>query len=302
MRLAVTGNIDSGVFDLLLRQCAPCFTGRDRVLELDLSGAGFGTPSGLVPFAALVRSLKSRGVAVGIAAYPTNAAVCAYYCRMDFFRRIGEKSPCSQAIRNDGEGRFIEITELRHAEITEQMARKLRALLQRLPKGVEATEESRTSFIDASGELVSNTRHAYDQSLDPEIKNHPRALVQAQFYPKLELVKFCVCDSGIGIKRSMEGSGTRHPSHLDALDAALALRNKGDDSDGRGLGLAALQSFIRKNGGIMSIRTGDALKVQRGARFAVTQQLPVWNGTIVDLEINVKKSSNLSDIWKRLAK
>jgi K+-sensing histidine kinase KdpD len=130
--------------------------------------------------------------------------------------------------------------------------RSLKRLLQRLPKGVEATEESRSSFIDSSGELVSNTRHAYNLALEPGVKARPRALLQAQFYPQSETVKFCVCDCGIGIKRSMEGVGGKHPSHLDAIDSALALRNKGDNSDGKGLGLATLQSFVRKNGGILS--------------------------------------------------
>jgi K+-sensing histidine kinase KdpD len=100
----------------------------------------------------------------------------------------------------------------------------------------------------------------------------------------------------------MDGVGTKHPSHLDAITAALALRNKGDRSEGKGLGLATLESFIRKNGGILSIRSGDALKIQRGTRFSVTERLPKWDGTIVNLEINVQKASNLSDIWKRLAK
>ncbi len=302
MRLAVTGNIDNGVFELLLRQCGPCLSGRDKLLELDFSSAGFGTPSGLVPFAGLIRALKTRGVEIAVLQYPENASICGYYCRMDFFKRIGTKSPCPQQTRHDGEGRFIEITELRHPDITDKMELKFRHLLQRLPKGTEATEQSRSSFIDASGELVANTRHAYNLALDANIKTAPKALLQAQFYPKAETVKFCVCDCGIGIKRSMDGAGVKHPSHLDAVNSALGLRNKADTSDGRGLGLATLQSFIRNNGGILSIRSGDALKVQQGANFSVTQQLPKWDGTIVSLEINVKKSSDLSDIWKRFAK
>jgi len=302
MRLAITGNIDHAVFDLLLRQCEPCLSGADAKLDIDLSSAEFGTPTGLVPFAALLRLLKSRGVDVNISEYPTNPSTCGYYCRMDFFKQVGVDTPV-QTSRNDGAGKFIEITELPHPEITEEVAKKLKRLLQKLPKGVEATEEARSSFIDASGELVSNTRHGYNSDIEADVERKPKALLQAQFYPKNEVVSFCVCDCGIGIKRSMEGAGPgMHSSHLDAIDAALALRNKGDNSDGKGLGLATLQSFVRRNGGILSIRSGDALKVQHGQRFTVTQRLPNWEGTVVSLQIDVQKTSDLSVLWKRLAK
>jgi anti-anti-sigma regulatory factor len=299
MRLPVTGYIDSAFFDLALKQCEPCLTGKDKALALDLSSVEFGSPAGLVSLAALLRLMKGRGVAITVANYPSDPSACNYYCRMNFFRRIGAKTLC-HARRADAETRFIEVTELNHPSVTQAVAGKLIGLLQRLPKGVEATEEARKSFIDACGELVSNTRHAHRSA---DTGQRPKALLQAQFYPKRELVRFCIADSGIGIRQSMEGKGdVHHPSHLDAIDAALALRNKGDTSDGKGLGLAALQSFVRKNGGILTIRSGDALKTQRGRVFTVTQALPNWDGTIVSLEIDVKKSSDLSDITKRLSK
>ena len=73
--------------------------------------------------------------------------------------------------------------------------------------------------------------------------------------------------------------------------------------DGAGLGLAALESYVKKNGGILRIRSGDALRVQRGSRGASsTQELPSWDGTIVTVEILVEKNADLSRIWKRMAK
>jgi hypothetical protein len=106
MRLAVTGNIDNAVFDLLLSQCGPCLSGKDKGLDLDLSNAGFGTPSDLVPFAGLLRLLRSRDVGVTVSEYPKNPSTCSYYCRMDFFGRIGARTVCQHPQRN-GRGRKV---------------------------------------------------------------------------------------------------------------------------------------------------------------------------------------------------
>jgi hypothetical protein len=188
------------------------------------------------------------------------------------------------------------------AQIDGQTTRKLTGLLQRLPKGTDATDLSRQSFIDACGELVSNTRHAYDDETRQD-RQHPRALLQAQFYPKQSLVEFCICDCGRGIKSSMEGEHQENfASHAEAISAALVFRNRNPLGGGAGLGLSALETYVGKNGGRLKIRSGDALKVQHGSRKKTTTQLlPIWNGTIVTLEIHVQKSTDLSKIWKRMA-
>ncbi len=45
MRLAVTGTLNSALFDSLLTQCAPCVRGEDLQLEIDLSSADWAYPS-----------------------------------------------------------------------------------------------------------------------------------------------------------------------------------------------------------------------------------------------------------------
>lgn len=305
MRLAITGSLNSAVFDSLFQQCAPCVAGKDKELILDLSSAEWAYPSGLVPFGSLINILANKGVTIRVEAYPEKQ-ICSYYCRMGFFKQIGVRSPCSSGSKSSrtAEDRFIEISKLPNARIEDKVGNKLVKLLQHLPNDVEATEVSRSSFIDACGELVSNTRHAYNEEIDADISDNPPALLQAQFYRRRGVVEFCVCDCGVGIKRSMEGEHEdKFKSHLEAIVAALAFRNRGPESDGKGLGLAALHSYIKKNGGSLRIRSGDALKVQRGSKsVASTSGLPPWNGTVVTVEINVDKSADLSIITKRFAK
>jgi len=304
MRLVVTGALNSGLFDSLLKQCEPCLRGEDGDLEVDLSGSEWAYPTGLVPFASLLRLLSHRGVHVRIVAYP-DSSICSYYCRANFFKHINAKSPCPDKGKGLGPDRAVRITELRGHRIGKKTFRALAKLLQWLPKGVGATEVSRKSFIDACGELVSNTRHAYEQRDGQEaIVNHPKGLLQAQFYPTSGRVEVCVCDCGLGVKRSMEGEHHENfVSHLEAIDAALAFRNKNPLSDGEGLGLSAVHSYIKKNGGTLRIRSGDGLKIQHGGKgLTSTPELPVWDGTIVTLEILVEKNADLSKIQKRLAK
>jgi len=304
MRLAVTGALDLGLFDSLLKQCEPCLRGEDHELLVDLSGSEWAYPTGLVPFASLLRFLSNQGVHVQIAAYP-DSSICSYYCRAKFFSHIGAESPCRDKGKGLGPDRAVRITELREPRIDKKTIGALVGLLQRLPKGVGATDFSRKSFIDACGELVSNTRHAYEQRERQEnIAGRPRGLLQAQFYPKSGRVELCVCDCGWGIKRSMEGEHDENfASHLEAIDAALVFRNKNPLGDGQGLGLSAIHTYIKKNGGTLRIRSGDALKIQHGGKgLTSTPELTEWRGTIVTLEILVEKNADLSKIQKRLAK
>ncbi len=304
MRLAVTGTLNSALFDSLLTQCAPCVERKDTQLELDLSSADWAYPSGLVPFASLVRVLSRQGVHVAVVKYP-QSSICSYYCRCNFFEHIGVDSPCEDKNESLGEDRAIKITELEQHKIDKESLTALSRLLQRLPKKVEATEVSRKSFIDACGEIVSNTRHAYEEREgEDDVADRPKALLQAQFYPRAGRVELCVCDCGWGIKRSMEGEHHEsYVSHREAVDAALVFRNRNPIGDGEGLGLSAVHTYIKKNGGILRIRTGDALKTQHGSKgTSSTDELPLWNGTAVALEILVEKSADLSKIQRRLAK
>jgi hypothetical protein len=302
MRLAVTGRLNSALFDSLLNQCERCIRGADHSLELDLSSADFAHPSGLVPFASLLRVLARQGVTVKVVKYP-QTFTCSYYCRCNFFKRIGAKSPCADKNEGLGKDRAIPITELTSHKIDNDSLVALSRLLLRLPDDVEATEMSRKSFIDACGELASNTRHAVIQN-EPELDNRPKGLLQAQFYRSEGRIELCVCDCGAGIKRSMEGEHREHfTSHLEAIGAALVFRNKNPMGDGEGVGLSAIHTYIKKNGGTLRIRSGDALRIQNGNRsMSVTEDLPVWNGTIVSIDILVEKNTDLSKIQERLTR
>jgi hypothetical protein len=215
---------------------------------------------------------------------------------MNFFTVIGAHTPC-QPNRHSGEGRFIEISLLDRPDDHPQISEQLSLLLERAP---EATDRSRQSFIDACGELMSNIRHAYVPNGETA-ERRPPAIIQAQYYPKKSEVEFCICDAGIGIKASLEAAYDQLRSHLEAIDIASACRNHNENGEGAGIGLAALQTYAKKNHGELSIRSGDALKRQRHRNLFGMNDLPLWNGTIVTMRINVESEVDLSRIFDRMA-
>jgi hypothetical protein len=297
MRLPVVGELSSGAWEALLSACGPCLSGEDKLLELDLSSVEWSPPSGLVSLASMLNYVRSKGVEVVVVNYPPEDT-CSYYCRMDFFKCIGAETPC-QTNRRSGAGRFIEISKLDDSELHDDITERLAALLESAP---EASEISKQSFIDACGELVSNTRHAYDTGVDPEVIRRPAALIQAQYYPNVQQVEFCVCDSGVGIKASMEATdGNGFASHIDAIEGALARGNRNTNQEGAGLGLAALTSYVRQNGGSFAIRSGDALKKRNRDRMTGTEKLAYWPGTIITLRLKVDSETDLSKSWERMA-
>jgi hypothetical protein len=296
MRLPVIGELNSGSWEGLLAACSPCITGEDRVVELDLSSVEWSPPSGLVPLASLLNYVRSMGASLQVTQYPT-PNVCSYYCRMDFFKTIGAATPCEHK-RASSAGRFIEITELHDSQLHRDIIEQLAALLEGVQ---EASEISKKSFIDACGELVSNTRHAYDANVLKDAQRPP-ALIQAQYYPKDSQIEFCICDVGIGIKASLEATdSTGFTSHSEAIAAAVARGNRNQNQGGAGLGLAAIASYIRQNNGSFAVRSGDAIRTLKRDGPTATGQLGAWPGTIITLKLKVDSNADLSRSWERMA-
>jgi hypothetical protein len=107
MRLTVTGQLGAGLFNALLAESAPCIQGHDPELLLDLSGVVWAYPSGLVPLASLLNMLQAQNVRVQVVAYPVDS-IFSYLCLVNFFERVGAKSPCDRTVGLGGD-RAIEI-------------------------------------------------------------------------------------------------------------------------------------------------------------------------------------------------
>jgi len=74
----------------------------------------------------------------------------------------------------------------------------------------------------------------------------------------------------------------------DVLKAALEQGGSGVDNRRRGLGLWAVSQAVERNGGCMTIRSGEAVYRQEGA-------LP---GTLVAMRFNLEGPLDISDILR----
>jgi hypothetical protein len=161
---------------------------------------------------------------------------------------------------------------------------------------VDVKDAAGESFLTACGELVQNTRHAYNLSVEPQAAGWPPALILGQYYEQSNQLHFTVADCGIGVLRSL---GAKDPDEVyknekQAIERALVLGMRGVGSPGRGLGLAAIRRFMKQNGGLLSIRSGICLSTETPHRS--NHKVERWKGTIVSLEINGARNIDIEGI------
>ena len=267
-------------------------------LELHMERLAFAEPAGLLPLVCVLRNHVIAGGALTIRTFPQDSDVCGYLERINFYKLVGCPCPHEPGRRTHNDA-FIEITEIGGTSSDRRVGNKLTSLLKGRVDVKNATGES---FLSACGELVDNTRHAYNPAIEPQAKNWPLALILGQYYPESNTLHVTVADCGIGILRSL---GAKDPEQTfdkdsEAIDRALVLGMKGTGSLGKGMGLAAIQRFMKQNGGIFAIRSGECLTT-RSARRKKHRYRANWKGTVVSLEINGARNIDISCIIQKMA-
>jgi hypothetical protein len=265
-------------------------------LHLHMDALRFAEPAGLLPLVSILRNHVLAGGALVIDAFPPNLDVCGYLERVGFYKFANFPCPHKPGRRTQNDT-FIEITEIGTPLLSESTKVKLHSLIE---GKVDVKDAVGKSFLTACGELVQNTRHAYNVAVERQAAIWPPALILAQYYEEPNTLHFTVADCGIGIRRSL---GAKDPedtfkSEQEAIDRALLLGIRAD-ALGKGLGLAAIRRFMHQNGGRFSIRSGECLSIRTPKRR--NYKVPVWKGTIVSLEIRGARNIDISSIIKQMA-
>jgi hypothetical protein len=282
-------------FDTLYKMLAKVPT--NEPLELDMSALKFAEPAGLLPFVCFVRKHIRAGGAVAVSAFPAKPEVCGYLERINFYQLIGCPCPHGPGARLSSEDKFIEITEITSGQLTEKTKHSLYSLAK---AKMEINSSAGKSFLTACGELIHNTRHAYNVSVDPQADSRPSALVLAQYYRHSHTLHFTVADCGVGIHRSLSAKDpNKFKNEKQAIHAATILNVKSPVAIGRGVGLAAIRRFMRRNGGRFTLTSGAWSVVF--TPYKRNSKIPVWNGSIISLEIKCNKNVDLSTIIKGMA-
>jgi hypothetical protein len=264
-------------------------------LHMHMAGLEFAEPAGLLPLACVLRNHVLAGGTVVVDSFPASANVCGYLERMNFYKLTKCPCPHGHSRRTDSDS-FIEITEVGALLLSGATNEKLYSLIE---GRLDVKDAVGKSFLVACGELVQNTRHAYNIAIEPQAESWPPPLILAQYYEHSSTVHFTVADCGIGILRSL---GAKDPRDVDngekeAIDRALVLGMRGDTS-GKGVGLAVIRRFMHQNGGRFAIRSGTCLSLRTPHRRDWT--VAPWKGAVVSLEIRGARNIDISGIIKKM--
>lgn len=228
------------------------------------------------------------------------AASKNYFERMGLFRFLGVESGIN-ITEHEAAGRFIPITRVANADDLDAFTKDMVPLLHLEPQ----QERAIRYVID---EMARNVlEHAYSRT---------GAIVAAQYYPKANLIRIGIADTGVGIKRSITESHAA-PTDLDAIRLALTpgitgvTAKEGGNERNAGAGLFFTKSiatvtknfFVLYSGSgmykLLKTRAGQDTKLHADPfadRHKKYDNLPYWQGTAVGIDFTL----NITDEFSRL--
>lgn len=267
----------------IVSQCSPLFfleEGTTEVfIELSLK-CNFIHSDFLALIVAAVRNLDEQGIKIS-GEITANEFNVGYAQRMDFFEIIGVPYR-EEFTRHPHNNRFLEITQISVDDFT--IVDRISAMLI-----ANARLNKKTlSILDlALGELVDNVRHSLSFN---------GGWAVAQYIPGSNQIKAIVIDTGIGIVSSLTSS--EEYKNLNATEAMSKCIEKGVTSDkksGMGNGLFIVSEFIKLNGGIMKLHSGNIKhSIAKGVSHVSDSEF--WEGTYIYLEINTNVSVEITDV------
>lgn len=255
-----------------------------RVLNIDFSDTVVAYPGGLTPLAASLLYLKDAPKCFECRVTRSfNAEFDNYLTNMDFYKLFGKTYDC---VDKSVPGSFQELYSF--SKNTYENDINLRASK---IAGIFAQNSDNPNFKDSIGwcitEIVDN---AYTHS------NSDVSVIFAQHYKNECRSEFCVADTGIGIRRSMD-----KPDIFAALRECIT-RAKGPNSKGKGNGLYYSSQLVKgdtSKKSMMTIHSENAVLTISNAGEAVIKPVEAfWNGVIVTFSVYNNIESSLSQLKK----
>ncbi len=224
-----------------------------------------------------------------------------YLDRMGLYKLTNTESPFMYTEKEPA-GRFIPITIIQSSDDQSRFIADIVPLLH-----LSADNAKVVRYI--IGELV---RNVLEHSLAKD-----GAIVAAQYYKKTNRVSIGICDTGIGIWKSMQI--WRPKTDLDALHLALTpgitgtTRQEGGTSENAGAGLFFIKSIAKITRNYFAIYSGQAeytlLKYNKRVKHAPrlyanperdphtqTESAPLLGGTLVAVDIALNETPELSGL------
>lgn len=219
----------------------------------------------------------------------------------------------SDAAKKEPAGRYIPIS------IIHTSADQSRFIADMIPL-LHLSEESATIVKYIIGELVRNV-------LEHSVSSYG-AIVAARYYPKTNRISIGICDTGIGLRKSLQEYW--HPrTDIEAVHLALTpgitgtTKREGGSSENAGAGLFFIKSIAKIARNYFAIYSGSAAytllkhdkRVKTVPRLfadptmdpnASTNNAPRFNGTLVAVDITLNETpefkkllSNISEVYDK---
>lgn len=228
-----------------------------------------------------VSYLRGRGNKVtGNIVFNSNDNRIQYASGINFFSLLGLEYE-EKGIPKSVKGKFIEITPYNRNNIAEIFTNIRKILISNIEVNLEVQQ-----LLDyCMYEIMDNV---LNHSAFPDFGNG-NGWCCSQLFPGSDEIRLLICDSGVGIHKSLTSHPKSKYKELNEKEALEMCTEKGiTNSEGMGFGLYATSEFIKHNGGEMMIYSGNHYsKILNGQKSVHGGSY--WQGTFVYLKINIKK-------------
>lgn len=249
-------------------------------------------PAALVFCAALALSVGNNNAKIKGSIPPTAAS----FARMGLFKFFSTPSPFAEDNREES-GLYIPIS------VIKSQADQSRFISDMIPL-LHLPEDKSTVIKYVIGELVRNVLE-HSQS-------HKGAIVAARYYRQSNRISIGICDTGIGIWKSMQNTWSPR-TDLEAIRLALTpgitgtTRKEGGTEDNAGAGLFFIKSIAKITRSYFVIYSGKAeyslLKHDKRVKtyprlyadpfrdkHSTEEEVADFNGTLVGIDISLDNS------------
>lgn len=226
-----------------------------------------------------------------------------YLDRMGLFRILKKDSPFKIS-NHESAGRFVPIVQIKTADEQSDFISEIIPLLHLKPEKADAIQYT-------LGELVRNVlEHSYSRN---------GAIIAAQYYQESKLIRLGICDTGIGIAKSMmKNWPMKTKTDLDAVKWALVpgvsgtTKREGGTEQNAGAGLFFVKSISMLTRDYFAIYSGTAVyrllkrrpdvkTIRLNAdpdkdRNSQKNDAPEFPGTLVAIDISLDKIDEFSSV------
>lgn len=250
---------------------------------------------------ALVASLGMKVGSENVRIDDVTASSGHYLERMGLFSLLGMR-PQFRITEHEAAGRFVPLTVIKNQEEQTQFITDMIPLLHLSPEQADAIKYT-------VGELLRNVLEHAESSTG--------AVVAAQYYPKSNTIRIGICDSGVGVRKTISQSW-RADTDADALHLALmpgvtgTTRREGGTDFNAGAGLFFIKSMAMVGRNYFFIYSGSAaykLLKRRPTKktpalyvdpwldkHSISTGLPYLEGTLVGVDISLEQTEQFKGL------